>query len=112
VTLLALITGLGWLAAEAVRDNFYEGLSLPDLGEIAGFSVGAVVAAGAAVLGIVLGLLSRLLSRLSGRRKARRADRALRAAIDEVTVSRVIGPVQEQLDAYGAYRAGLLAALG
>ena len=108
---LGLIAGLGWLAVEAVVDSYFPDTSLPDIKDIAGYPAGAVVAAGSAALGIILGLSSRLLARLSGRRRATKADQALRAAIDEVTVRRVIGPVQEQLDAYGAYRTGILAAL-
>ncbi len=68
--------------------------------------------AGELVAGIALDLVSRVVARLSGRRKAKRADRALRGAIDEVTIAGVIDPMQAELDAYGAYRIGILAALG
>jgi hypothetical protein len=40
-----------------------------------------------------------------------RADRQLREAIDQVTADRVIAPIQAELDAYAAYRSGILAAL-
>lgn len=112
VAFLAAIAGLGWLATEAIVDNYFPDTTLPEVEDIAGYPAGAVVAVGAVVLGIVLGLFSRILARLSGRRRAKRADRDLRAAIDQVVESRVIGPVQSELDAYNAYRAGIVAALG
>ncbi|WP_332644415.1 GTPase [Aeromicrobium sp.] len=109
---LALVAGLGWLATEAIVDNYFPDTKLPDINDIAGYPAGAVVAAAAAALGMVLGLASRVLARLSGRRRAKRANRELRAAIDEVTASQILGPVQAELDAYGAYRAGITTALG
>ncbi len=112
LTLLALVAGLGWLATEAIVDNFFPDTKLPEVNDIAGYPAGAVVAAGAAVLGISLGLLSRMFARIGGRRRAKRANRDLRRAIDEVTESRVVGPVEVELDAYRAYRSGILAALG
>ncbi len=109
---LALVGGLGWLATEAIVDNFFPDTELPDIKDIAGYPAGAVVAVGAALFGIVLGLVSRILARLSGRRRAKRANRDLRAAIDQVAASQIIGPVQAELDAYAAYRAGITTALG
>ncbi|GAA3511665.1 50S ribosome-binding GTPase [Aeromicrobium panaciterrae] len=112
LAMLGLIAGLGWLAAQGLQDSVYPDMSLPELKDIAGFPAAAVVAAGSAAVGIVLGLLSRVFARLSGRRRARNADRQLREAIDSVAVTRVVAPVQAELDAYGAYRTGILAALG
>ncbi len=112
LAVLELIASLGWLAAQGLQDSLFPNMSLPELKDIAGYPAAAVVAAGSAAVGIVLGLLSRLFARLSGRRRAKKADRQLREAIDEVAVSRVVAPVQAELDAYGAYRAGILAALG
>ncbi len=109
---LAMVAGLGWLAAEAIEDNFFSQMSLPVIDDLAGYPAGAVAAAGGAVSGIVLDLLSRVMARISGRRRAKRANRALRAAIDGVTIAGVIDPVQAELDAYGAYRSGILVALG
>ncbi|MEO6604907.1 MAG: GTPase [Aeromicrobium sp.] len=108
---LTLIAGLGWFATEAIVDTWFPDTDLPDIKDIAGYPAGAVVAAGAGAFGIVLGLLSRLFAWMGGRRRAKRADRDLRTAIDEVTESRVVGPVQAELDAYRAYRAGILASL-
>ena len=114
---LTMLAGLGWLAAQAV-EHYVSSVSLPDLKDVVGrkdvggVPVAAVVAGGAAVFGIVLGLVSRLFARLSGRRKAKRADRLLRAAIDTVVEQRVIAPVQAELDSYGVYRRGIIAAIG
>jgi hypothetical protein len=71
----------------------------------------AVVAGGSLVGGLVLAALSSLASRIGGARKAKRADRQLREAIDRVIAERIISPIQAELDAYAAYRAGILAAL-
>ncbi len=108
---LALVAGLGWIATEAIVDNFFPDTALPEIDDVAGYPAGVAVAVGAAVFGVALGLLSRLLARISGRRRAKRADRDLRKAIDEVAESRVVGPVQAEIDAYRAYRSGILAAL-
>ena len=107
--LLAVVGGLIWLAVQGV--NQISSFGLPDLGEVGGVPMAAVVAGGSLVAGIVLAGLSNLVSRLGGRRKAKRADRQLREAIDRVTAERVIAPIQTELDAYTAYRAGILAAL-
>jgi hypothetical protein len=112
-----MLIGFGWLAAQAV-EHYVSSVSLPDLKDVvgrkdvAGVPMAAVVAGGAAIFGIVLGLASRLFARLSGRRKGRRADRQLRAAIDTVVEQRVIAPVRAELDSYGVYRRGIIAALG
>lgn len=108
---LAMLGGLGWLAAQGV-EHFVSSVTLPDVKDVAGVPAAAAVAGGAAVFGIVLGLVSRLFARLSGRRKAKRADRLLRAAIDSVIEQRVIAPVRGELDSYGIYRQGIIAALG
>jgi GTP-binding protein EngB required for normal cell division len=107
---LALVGGLVWLAAQGI--DHLASFGLPDLGEVGGLPVAAVVAIGALVAGIVLHVGSRLASRIGGRRKAKQADRRLREAIDAVTSERVIAPIQAELDSYGAYRSGILAALG
>ncbi|MEV7395780.1 GTPase [Aeromicrobium sp. NPDC092404] len=106
---LGLVAGLGWLAAQGIQQLV--SFDLPDLGEVGGAPVAAVVAGGCLVGGLLLSLLSSLASRIGGRRKAKRADRQLREAIDRVTAERVIAPIQTELDAYAAYRAGILAAL-
>ncbi len=106
---LALIGGLAWLLAQAATSA--SSAELPDIGEVAGIPTAAVVAVGAVVGGIVLAGLSRLAALVGGRRKAARADEALRAAIDGVAARRVVAPIEAELDAYGTYRSGILAAL-
>ncbi|AXT84413.1 ABC transporter [Aeromicrobium sp. A1-2] len=106
----AMVVGVGWLALQGIAA--LASFDLPDLGEVSGAPVAAVVAGGSLAAGIVLAIVSRLASRVGGRRKAMRADSQLRAAIDAVTTERVIVPIQAELDAYAAYRIGVLAALG
>jgi GTP-binding protein EngB required for normal cell division len=106
---VALVAGLVWLVVQGVAA--LGSFDLPDLGEVGGVPMAAVVAGGALVAGIVLAVLSRVAASIIGDRRAKRADRELREAIDTVTTERVIAPIQAELDAYAAYRAGILAAL-
>ena len=62
-------------------------------------------------LGLLLGLVCRRVVGLSARMRARAADRRLRAAIAEVTERLVVEPVEAEVEAYRATRAGLAAAL-
>src|SRR5215217_1873512 len=73
---LAMISGLGWLAAQGVQQ--LASFDLPDLGKVGGVPMAAVVAGGSLVGGIVLAVLSSLASRSGSARKAKRADRQLR----------------------------------
>lgn len=106
---IAMLGGLGWLAAQGIQQLV--SFDLPDLGKVGGVPMALVVAAGSLVGGLVLAGVSSLASRIGGSRKARRADRQLREAIDRVTAERVIAPIQTELDAYAAYRRGILDAL-
>ncbi len=106
---LAMVGGLGWLAAQGIQQ--LASFDLPDLGKVGGVPMAAVVAGGSLVAGLVLAAVSSLASRIGGRRKAKRADRQLREAIDRVTAERVIAPIQAELDAYANYRSGILDAL-
>jgi GTP-binding protein EngB required for normal cell division len=108
---LAMLGGLGWLAAQGV-EHYVSSVTLPDLKDVGGAPAAAVVAGGAVVFGIVLGLVSRLFARISGRRKSKRADRLLREAINTVIEDRVITPVRSELEAYATYRRGIIAAIG
>lgn len=109
LAVIALIAGLAWWALQGIAK--LASFDLPDLGEVAGLPIAAVVAGGALVLGIALSVLSRIAARVGGQRKARRADRELRAAIEKVTNERVIAPIQTEIDSYRSYRDGILAAL-
>ncbi len=106
---LGMVGGLGWLAAQGIQQ--LASFDLPDLGKVGGVPMAAIVAGGSLVGGLVLAAVSSLASRIGGRRKAKRADRQLREAIDRVIAERIIAPIQTELDAYDAYRSGILAAL-
>ncbi|CAN5363297.1 50S ribosome-binding GTPase [soil metagenome] len=106
---LALIGGLGWMAALGISDLF--SLDMPSAPEAGGLGLPALLAIGGAVLGLAFSLFSRFAARSSGSRKAKRADVALRAAISEVAQREVIVPIQAELDRYDACRKGLAAAL-
>jgi len=108
--ILAVVGGLVWLAAQGV--THFSSIELPDLGEVGPVPVAAVVVIGVLVGGIFLAGLSRIAARIGGRRKAQRADAALRAAIADVAATRVVAPIEAELDSYRAYRSGILAALG
>ncbi|MGA8988482.1 GTPase family protein [Aeromicrobium sp.] len=105
-----MLAGLGWLAVQGI--GHLASFDVPDLGQVGGVDLAVFAAGGALVAGLALAVLSRLAARIVGRHKAKRADQQLRAAIDRVTTERVIAPIQSELDAYGAYRSGILAALG
>ena len=107
---LGMVGGLGWLAAQGIQQLV--SFDLPDLGKVGGVPMAAVVAGGSLVGGPRARPRCRsLASRIGGRRKAKRADRQLREAIDRVIAERVVAPIQAELDAYDAYRSGILAAL-
>jgi hypothetical protein len=107
--ILGMVGGLGWLAAQGIQQ--LASFDLPDLGKVGGVPMAAIVAGGSLVGGLLLAAISSLASQIGGRRKAKRADRQLREAIDRVIAERIISPIQAELDAYGAYRSGILDAL-
>jgi hypothetical protein len=104
-----MVGGLGWLVVQGIQQ--LASFDLPDLGKVAGMPTALAVALGCLAGGLLLAGVSSLASRIGGSRKAKRADRQLREAIDRVTAERVIAPIQTELDAYTAYRSGILAAL-
>lgn len=106
---VALVGGLGWLAAQGVTS--FSSVDLPDVGTIAGLPTALAVVIAALVLGLVLSVISRVAARATGRRRAAQADEALRSAISAVSEQRVIAPVEDVLEAYRSYRSGILAAL-
>jgi GTP-binding protein EngB required for normal cell division len=108
LVLTALAGGL-WLAGLAVMG--YLQMPAPDTPRYRGFPLPTLMLLGGVLAGILLALLCRLVVRLSARRKARSADRRLRSAIGEVTERLVIEPVEAEIEAYRATRAGLTAAL-
>lgn len=106
--LVALAGGL-WLAGLAVMG--YLQMPAPDTSRYRGFPLPTLMLLGGVLVGILLALVCRVVVKLSARRKARSADRRLRSAIGEVTERLVIEPVEAEIEAYRATRAGLTAAL-
>ncbi|RLV49751.1 ABC transporter [Nocardioides mangrovicus] len=109
LAILAVVAGLGWLAAVAVMDFMqlnpadpphYGGLPAPTLLLVAGLAIGLVLAA-----------VSRVLVRIGARNRARSADRRLRQAISGVTEEMILRPVDSELEAYKKVREGLQRAL-
>ncbi len=105
---VAVVGGL-WLAALAVLG--YLRVSVPTTPQWRALPVPTLMLLGGIVAGVLLGVLCRAFVRFSSRRRARAADRRLRAAITEVTERLVVEPVQAEVEAYRATRAGLSAAL-
>jgi hypothetical protein len=106
--LAALVGGL-WLLGLAVLG--YLQLSVPSAPDSAGLPLPTLLLLGGVALGILLGLVCKAVVGLSARSKARSADRRLRAAIGEVTERLVVEPVEAEVEAYRATRAGLATAL-
>jgi GTPase Era involved in 16S rRNA processing len=106
---LAAVVGGVWLLGLAVMG--YLQVPQPSTPKVVGVPVPTVLLLGGVVLGVLLGLLCKLVVRLSARAKARSADRRLREGITEVTDRLVVEPVQAEVEAYRATRAGLAAAL-
>jgi GTP-binding protein EngB required for normal cell division len=107
--ILAALAGGVWLGALAVMG--YLQLPAPDTPRWLGIPVPTLMLVGGVVVGVVLALCCRVLVRLTARRRARSADRRLRKAISEVSRELVVAPVQAELSAYAAVRAGLDKAL-
>ncbi|MEO5708575.1 MAG: GTPase, partial [Nocardioidaceae bacterium] len=104
----ALVGGL-WLLGLAVLG--YLQISAPSAPRSSGLPLPTLLLLGGIALGILLGLVCKAVVGLSARSKARSADRRLRAAIGEVTEKLVVQPVEAEVEAYRATRAGLVAAL-
>jgi GTPase Era involved in 16S rRNA processing len=109
VLMLTALAGALWLGALAVMG--YLQMPQPSTPRYRGFPVPTLMLLGGVVVGIVLGLVSKLVVRLSARSKARSAERRLRSAISDVTETLVVQPVEAEVEAYRATRAGLAAAL-
>ena len=109
VLLLTAVAGGLWLAALAVLG--YLQVPAPATPRYHGFPLPTILLVGGVLAGVLLALLSRAVVGLSARARARAAERRLRAAIGEVTDRLVVQPVEAELEAYRATRAGLAAAL-
>ena len=107
--ILTALAGVGWLAALA--GMAYLQLPEPETPAYRGFPVPTIMLVGGVAAGVVLALVCRVLVGLTARRRASSADRRLRAAIREVSDELVVAPVEAELEAYAAVRAGLAQAL-
>ncbi|MEH3033308.1 MAG: 50S ribosome-binding GTPase [Aeromicrobium erythreum] len=105
---LALVAGLGWLAAMLV-DRF-SSIDLVDPRQVLGVDLPVLLAVGGLVGGIVLALLSRVLVRFGARRRSRRAEASLAVAAQELGRAHVLDPVRAELERYDRFRRGVLAA--
>jgi hypothetical protein len=107
--LLAAVAGGLWLLLLAVLG--YLQVPAPGTPRSHGFPLPTLLLLGGVVLGVLLGLVCKAVVNLTARAKARSVDRRLRDAIAGVTEGLVIEPVQAEVEAYRATRAGLAAAL-
>jgi GTP-binding protein EngB required for normal cell division len=109
VLLLAAVAGGLWLAALAGLG--YLQVPAPAAPRSHGVAVPTMLLVGGVLAGVLLALLSRAVVGLSARSRGRAAGRRLRSAIGEVADDLVLQPVQVEVEAYRATRAGLTAAL-
>jgi GTP-binding protein EngB required for normal cell division len=110
--LLGVVAAGAYALAQLLDPRVDLPFEVPDIDDVGGVPIAAVVAVGCLVGGLVLGIVSRVLTRFSARRRARRAETALRASIAEVAQQRVLAPVERVLSEYEIYREGLLTAQG
>lgn len=95
---VAVVAGLGWLAADLVLAYF----QLPLLPRVtwSGWPAPTVLALGGAAAGLLLAGVSRIGVAVGARRKAVRARVALRKSIATVAATEVVAPVTEELNRY------------
>ena len=109
VLMVAALVGGLWLLGLAVLG--YLQISAPSTPRSSGLPLPTLLLLGGVALGILLGLVCKAVVGLSARSRARSADRRLRSAIGDVTETLVVQPVEAEVEAYRATRAGLAAAL-
>ena len=108
LALAAMIVGLGWSGLQQLANNTTGIIADPP--EVGGHGLPVLLAVGGLALGIGLAVLSRIAGWVTARLRARKADRLLTEAIEEVADTRVISPVEAELDAYADFRANILRA--
>ncbi len=109
VLLLVAVAGLAWLVGLATAGFLGVDLVAPSAG---GLPAPTLMLLGGVLLGVVLGGLGRLLARGTARSRARAAERRLREGVRGVARELVVAPVDAELAACGATRAGIDAARG
>ncbi|MFT4265181.1 MAG: YfjP family GTPase [Nocardioides sp.] len=106
--ILAAVGGLVWTVAALASG----GLGDDSLPHVVGVALPLALLIGGVVLGIGFALVCRVLVAGTARRRAAQADDRLRAAVSEVSHELVVAPVEAELTAYSAVRAGLSRVLG
>ncbi len=99
------LLGAAWLGVLAAMS--YLRAPEPDVPTVAGFPVPTVMLIGGVLVGVLLALICRGLVSWTARRRAAAADQRLRGAMRQVSAELVVGPVERELEAYSAVRAGL-----
>ena len=99
------LVGAAWLGVLAAMT--YLRTPEPDVPTLAGFPIPTVMLIGGVLVGVLLALICRGLVSWTARRRAAAADRRLRGAIRQVSAELVVDPVERELEAYSAVRAGL-----
>ncbi|WP_235737852.1 GTPase [Nocardioides alcanivorans] len=107
--ILAAVAGGIWLVMGAVSSA--ESGPWVDPADVAGVPLPLLLLIAGLGLGLVLAVVSRLVVGWAARSRARAADRALRAAIREVSDTLVVQPIEAELASYEAVRTGLNDAL-
>ncbi|MGL4831839.1 MAG: GTP-binding protein [Propionibacteriaceae bacterium] len=105
ILMLAVIVSGGWLLADLVLAY----LQFPKLPSLSWhrLPLPTWLLIGGVGSGIVLSWVAKIFVWMDASRKARSAQRALRAAISEVTLSKVVEPVRAELARYAAVRESL-----
>ncbi|MPZ63672.1 MAG: ABC transporter [Propionibacteriales bacterium] len=106
--LLCAAVGGAWLAVLGVQA--YLRVSTSRTPEVAGLWLPLVMFVGGVLIGAALAAVSGLLVMVSARHKASAAEHTLREAIDDVVQSRVVEPIETEIDAYRTCRDGLAVA--
>jgi GTPase Era involved in 16S rRNA processing len=105
--LLAALGGLAWTGVLLGLDTWDD----PDTPQVMDVPIALILLVGGLGVGIALGLVCRLFVRRTAKNRAARADERLREGVNVVTHELVVEPVEAELTAYSAVRAGVDRAL-
>ena len=102
-TLLAAVLAVGvlWLLGLLLLDLLRLGAVVPTP-EVRDLPLPTALLLGSAAAGLALSFLARLVNRAAARRRGRAAARAVRERVEAVARELVLGPLEAELDAYGA----------
>jgi GTP-binding protein EngB required for normal cell division len=95
VFVLAALVGAGWLVALAF--NSYLRLPEPPTPDVRGIAWPTLLLVGGVLLGLTLALVGRLVANAGAAVRRRRAESRLHSAIEDVAVTLMLGPVEEEL---------------